>query len=284
MSSNPTPADTSKRPRPVLVRLIVPAVPLLGVSALGGAMAGAAANPVLGILAGLAMAILSITVYRLSARWLDRRRPDELARDGAPGLLGRGLLIGAAANAVVVGLIALTGGYQVLGFGSAGGAVGILGLMVGVATTEELLIRGVLFRIVEGWLGTWGALILTGLVFGGLHLVNPDASIVGALAIAIEAGGMLGAAFVVSRSLWLPIGMHLAWNAVLGGVFGATVSGAEGTPGLLRSALTGPEILTGGAFGPEASVVSVLVCSLVTVLFLRRARAEGRIRPRRRRP
>src|SRR4051794_18651951 len=166
MSSNPTPADTSKRPRPVLVRLIVPAVLLLGVSALGGAMAGAAANPVLGILAGLAMAILSITVYRLSARWLDRRRVDELGRAGAAGRFGRGALIGAAVCSATVGLIAVTGGYQVLGWNSLGGAIGYTGLMVGVAVTEESLFRGVLFRIVERWLGTWGALVATGLIFG----------------------------------------------------------------------------------------------------------------------
>src|SRR3954468_11011984 len=185
--SNPTPADTSngaadggRRPRPLVVRLVVPAVLLLGVSALGGVMSGAAANPVLGILAGLAMAILSITVYRLSARRLDRRRPDELGREGAAGMIGRGLLIGIAACAATVGLIALTGGYQVLGFGSLGGAIGICGLAGGVATTEELLFRGVLCRIVEGRFGTWVALVVTGVLFGGLHLVNPDASMVGA--------------------------------------------------------------------------------------------------------
>jgi CAAX protease family protein len=289
--SNPTPAGTTsaaertdRAPRPLLVRLVVPAVLLLGVSALGGAMSGAAANPVLGILAGLAMAVLAITAYRLCARWLDRRRPDELARAGAAGKVGRGLLIGVAACAATVGLIALTGGYQVLGSGSLGGAIGLFGLTVGVATTEELLFRGVLLRIVEGWLGTWGALVVTGLLFGALHLVNPDASVVGALAIAIEAGLMLGAAYVATRSLWLPIGLHLGWNAMLGGVFAATVSGSESTPGLLRSALTGPDVLTGGAFGPEASVVAVLVCAVPAVLFLRRARSRGLIVPRKPRP
>jgi membrane protease YdiL (CAAX protease family) len=290
MSSNPTPAGTSngaepaaRRPRPLVVRLVVPAVLLLGVSALGGVMSGAAANPILGILAGLAMAVLSITVYRLSARWLDRRRADELAREGAAGRVGRGLLIGIAACSATVGLIALTGGYQVLGFGSAGGAIGILGLTVGVAVTEELLFRGVLFRIVEGRLGTWGALVVTGVLFGGLHLVNPDASVVGALAIAVEAGLMLGAAYVATRTLWLPIGLHLGWNAMLGGFFGATVSGADSTPGLLQGVLTGPDLLTGGAFGPEASLFAVLVCAVPAVLFLRRAHSRGLIvfrRPR----
>jgi membrane protease YdiL (CAAX protease family) len=167
---------------------------------------------------------------------------------------------------------------------SVGGAIGILGLMVGVATTEELLFRGVLLRIVEGWLGTWGALAVTGLLFGGLHLVNPGASLIGALAIAIEGGLLVGAAYVATRSLWLPIGLHLGWNAMLGGVFSATVSGSESTPGLLRSALTGPDVLTGGTVGPEASLFAVLVCAVPTVYFMRRARATGRIVPRRPRP
>jgi uncharacterized protein len=283
MSSSPTPdtaTGTDRRPRPLLVRLVVPAVLLLGVSALGGAMGGAAANPILGILAGLAMAILAITVYRLSARWLDRRRPDELARAGAPGPIGRGLVIGLALCAATIGLITVFGDYQVLGFGSLGGAIGLFGLFVGVATTEELLFRGVLFRIVEELAGTWGALVVTGLLFGGLHLVNPDASVVGALAIAIEAGLMLGAGYAATRSLWLPIGIHLGWNFALSGVFAATVSGADTTPGLLTSALTGPDVLSGGAFGPEASLFAVLVCLVPTVLFLRKARREGRILPR----
>jgi uncharacterized protein len=278
--TSPTTPEQTRRPRPLIVRLVVPAVLLLGVSALGGAMAGAAAHPVLGVLAGLAMAVLAITVHLLSARWLDRRRPDELARRGAAGGLGRGLLIGVAACTAAIGLIALTGGYRVLGVDTVGGAIGVLGFMVGVATTEELLFRGVLLRIVEGWLGTWGALAVTGLLFGGLHLVNPDASVVGALAIAVEGGLMLGAAYVATRSLWLPIGLHLGWNFTLGGVFSATVSGAGSTPGLLRSALSGPDVLTGGAVGPEASLFAVLVCAVPTVYFLRRARALDRIVPR----
>jgi len=279
-----TPSSTperTRRPRPLLVRLLVPAVLLLGVSALGGAMAGAAANPVLGILAGLAMAVLSITVYRLSARGLDRRRPDELARKGAAGAVGRGLLIGTGLCAATVGLIALLGGYRVLGLGSVGGMVGVFGLMVGVAMTEELLFRGVLFRIVEQRAGTWGALGVTGVLFGAVHLVNPGASIVGALALAVEAGLMLGAAYAATRTLWVPIGVHLAWNALIVGVFSTTASGAPLTPGLLDATTAGPAVLTGGAFGPEASIVSVLVCSVATVLFLRRARATGRIVPRR---
>jgi membrane protease YdiL (CAAX protease family) len=280
LDSSTSPEQT-RRPRPVVVRLLVPAVLLLGVSVLGGVMSGAAANPVLGILAGLAMAVLAITIYRLSARWLDRRRADELARCGAAGAVGRGVLIGTAVCLTTMGLIALLGGYQVNGFGSVGGMVGIFGLMVGVATTEELLFRGVLFRIVEGWLGTVGALVVTCLLFGALHLVNPGASIVGALALAIEAGLMLGAAYAATRTLWVPIGVHFAWNALIVGVFSTTASGANVTQGLLDAVTTGPEVLTGGAFGPEASIVSVLVCSVATVLFLRRARATGRIRPRR---
>jgi membrane protease YdiL (CAAX protease family) len=270
----------TRKPRPLVLRLVVPAVLLLAVSALGGVMSGAAVHPVLGILAGLAMVALAVPVYLLSVRRLDRRPVDELPRRGAAGQLGRGAAIGLAIAALTVGLIALFGGYQVNGFGSLGGAIGLFGLYVGVATTEELLFRGVLFRIVEDLAGTWGALAITALIFGGLHLVNPGASIVGALAIAVEGGVMLGAAYVATRTLWLPIGLHLAWNTTLGAIFSTTVSGAEVPQGLLDSVTAGPDVLTGGTIGPEASIFAVLIAAVPAVLFIRHAQRTGRLLPR----
>jgi membrane protease YdiL (CAAX protease family) len=175
------------------------------------------------------------------------------------------------------------GGYRVVGFGSLSGTLAILGTMTASATVEELLFRGIVFRVLERFLGTWGALALSGAVFGCLHLVNPGATVWGAFAIAIEAGVMLGAAYAATRTLWLAIGVHLGWNFAEAGIFGTTVSGAEHGPrGLLDATLHGPVALTGGTFGPEAGVVAILVCAVPTVLFLREARRRGRIRPLRR--
>lgn len=99
----------------------------------------------------------------------------------------------------------------------------------------------------------------------------------------LEAGVLLGAAYALTGRLWLPIGLHIAWNFTEGSIFGMSVSGNTtagfGDAGLLRGTLSGPRILTGGAFGPEASVVAVLVCFLVAVYLLYRTVKLGRIEP-----
>ncbi len=84
---------------------------------------------------------------------------------------------------------------------------------------------------------------------------------------------MLGAAYVACQNLWVPIGLHLAWNWAQAGIFGVTVSGSDlSSLGLFESTMSGPAVLTGGGFGPEASVFAILVCAVPTVLFLRKAR------------
>jgi membrane protease YdiL (CAAX protease family) len=184
---------------------------------------------------------------------------------------------------VTVGLIAMFGGYRVSGFGSVFGSLAIFGTMAAVATVEELLFRGIVFRLVEELVGTRGALVASSLLFGLLHLVNPGATLWGALAIAVEAGLMLGAAYAAMRSLWPAIGIHLGWNFVEAGIFGATVSGSDhGPAGLLTASLPGPAALTGGGFGPEASLLALVVCTVPTVLFLRIARRRGLVYRRRR--
>jgi membrane protease YdiL (CAAX protease family) len=120
-------------------------------------------------------------------------------------------------------------------------------------------------------------------VFGLAHIPNPNASLWGAIAIAIEAGFMLAAAYAATRTLWLPIGLHFGWNFALGGIFGAEVSGNDTTNGLLDATLSGPTPLTGGAFGPEASGYAVAFGAALTVVFLWLARRRGHIVPRRRR-
>jgi membrane protease YdiL (CAAX protease family) len=239
--------------------------------------------PVLGLVAGLVAGFLALLAYRGLVRWLEHRRaPEELARGDARNGLGRGLLLGLVMFAVTLAIIALFGGYRVVGWGSFWGALNAVGLMWSAAVCEELLFRGALFRILEEKTGTYGAIVVSGVVFGGLHILNPDATVWGALAIAVEAGLLFGAMYAATRSLWLPIGVHMAWNLAEGGIFGTAVSGSgQGPASLLNAVTSGPEILTGGQFGPEASIVAILVCGVPTVLFLRLAGKRGQILKRR---
>ena len=251
--------------------------------ALAGSLAVAAVhwNTPLTLILGLATAALAIVGYRWIVGRTEKREVIELARPGAVTGLRRGTLLGVGLFTAVIVNIAFLGGYHVHGWGSLGGAIALLGFMAAAAVTEELVFRGILFRIVEGRFGTWVALGVTAVLFGLAHLLNPHATLWGAIAIAIEAGAMLAAAYVATRSLWLPIGLHFGWNYAEGAIFGTDVSGSNTPEGLLHATTSGPTLLSGGVFGPEASIYSVLAGTIVTIVFLWLARRRGHLVPRR---
>ncbi|MBE1532853.1 CPBP family intramembrane glutamic endopeptidase [Actinomadura algeriensis] len=265
------------------MRLLKQLLAVAAVTFVGGQAAAAAdGNAPLTLVLGFATAALALFVYTRIVRRTERREVTELARKDAVPATGRGLLIGGAMFGAVIANIAFLGGYHVDGIGSVSGAIGLLGFMAAVAVTEELLFRGVLFRIIEERIGTYLSLTLTGLVFGLMHLVNPDATLWGSIAIAIEAGFMLAAAYAATRNLWLPIGLHFAWNFAQGGVFGTQVSGNGESEGLLNGETSGSALVTGGEFGPEGSLYAVGFGAALTVVFMWLAHRRGNVIPRRR--
>jgi membrane protease YdiL (CAAX protease family) len=276
----------AEKPVSAWIRLPVMAVLLLVADILAeGVISTVDDVPVVGLVVGLVLGCLLLLGYVGLVRWLEHRRhPAELALADAAPALGRGALLGFGLFAATLAVIALFGGYRVLGYGSVFGMLNALGLMWTVGVGEELVFRGALYRILEEKTGSYWAIVISGLVFGGVHVVNPHGTVVGALAIAVEAGLLIGAAYAATRSLWLVIGFHTAWNLAEGGIFGTAVSGSGAGPavGLLRAVTSGPELLTGGQFGPEASIVAVIVCGVPTVLFLRLAKRRGRLVGRRR--
>ena len=134
---------------------------------------------------------------------------------------------------------------------------------------------------VAGATGGYPRVIAYGSSMGGfaaLHLGNPNATPLSIAALGIEGGIMLGAVYVATRSLWWTFGVHAAWNFTQSGLFGIADSGHQGQ-GLLRTELAGPAWLTGGAFGIEASVVSVVLCAVVAGAFLIHAWRRERFVP-----
>ena len=162
---------------------------------------------------------------------------------------------------------------------SAKGLAEPLAFAVLAGILEELLFRGYFFRLSSRIIGTWGALIFTSALFGLAHLGNKGATLSSGIAIMLEAGVLLGSAYVVTQRLWFPIGLHIAWNFTEGSVFGMQVSGNSTSSGLIHGSLTGSNLMTGGAFGPESSIVAVLVCLAVAIVLLVRAAQLGRIEP-----
>lgn len=225
-------------------------------------------------------AALAVAAYVGVVALMDRRRPSELSLPGSGVEFGLGTLVGAAMILVSFGLIVALGGYDVTGLGYPGDFAVALGAGLSAGFVEEIVFRGLFLRLLEEALGTWLALATTALLFGLVHLGNANATLWGALAIAVEAGILLGAVFVLTRRLWAVIGLHAAWNFVQGGVVGSEVSGAGfGADGLIDSEPTGPDLVSGGAFGVEASVVTVVVCLVTAVTLLWWAVRAGRIVP-----
>ncbi|MCW4459911.1 CPBP family intramembrane glutamic endopeptidase [Microbacterium sp. MPKO10] len=239
-------------------------------------------NPWLTFGIGLATGVLAIAVYAWVVRRTEHRAPAEVSLKSAAPSVAWSTGAGIALFGAVIGLIALGGFYAINGLGSPANALGLLGFMAGAAVSEELIFRGILFRIVEEWTGTWIALVLVGLLFGLVHLLNANATLVGALAIAIEAGGMLTAAYIATRKLWVPIGLHFGWNLAASAIFSTELSGSGAPTGLLDATTAGPALLTGGDFGPEASVYAVALGMLATAGFMWMAYRRGYVVPVRR--
>jgi membrane protease YdiL (CAAX protease family) len=116
-------------------------------------------------------------------------------------------------------------------------------------------------------------------VFGFVHLLNPGGTLTGAIYISIEAGLLLAAAYMLTRRLWLSIGFHMAWNYVQSAIFSGVVSGGVSEPGLIRSNIRGPDVLTGGSFGLESSIIAFALCTTAGIVLLIMAVRRGNIVP-----
>jgi len=145
-----------------------------------------------------------------------------------------------------------------------------------VGISEELLSRGYqLQNITEGLNLTWGVLISSS-VFAVLHLANPNSSLFSSLGI-FAAGVFLAYGWIRTRKLWLPIGLHLGWNLFEGTIFGFPVSGLR-IESLIKQTPSGPMLITGGGFGPEAGLIvlpAMLLGALIIRLYTRQRNPQG---------
>lgn len=218
----------------------------------------------------LLAAVLGYFGYVRYVRKVEQREADEFGTAGAARELGLGLVLGALVFLVTLGVVAVVGGFQSTGMGDPLVLLKSGTEMIFVALIEEILFRGVVLRISERSLGTWGALALSSAIFALAHVPNDAITALGVLNTLI-AGVMFGAAYLATRRLWLTIGMHFAWNYISDGVFGLPTSGHPAR-GLLQGQLSGAEWLTGGAYGLEASAVTLVVLIVTSMLLLNRKR------------
>lgn len=269
--SNEAPMDVEASPRRgvlawPLVRLIILTAAVVLIAIIATILTRLLVPPIpspwhgLVMIKNLMLPIAELAAYAILVQWLERRRAGEVAlgRDGLRSLTA-GLLVGAAAICTVIMILWLSGlATFATGTGTAGLANAIL-VPFTTAVIEEILFRAILFRLLEEMIGTLSAALLSAALFGLAHIGNAGATVMAILFLSLSLGLLTALAFAASRSLWMPIGLHLGWNFALSYLFGTLNSGEAAPSHLLRTTFSGPPLLTGGSFGLEASMVTVLL-------------------------
>lgn len=216
----------------------------------------------------LVAAVAMAAAYTFYARRIEHRAGHEFALAHAPAEVGLGLVGGAALVGSVFAALAALQVFHLQGRHSLSWtALSLVSEMVLAACFEEILVRGIVLRVLERPLGRAGAVVASALLFGIAHIPNPGATALSTLNVTM-AGIMFGTAFIATQRLWLSIALHFGWNVTAGYVFSATVSGQGGDAGLWFGDLHGPVWLTGGAFGMEGSVVTLVALAAGTGLLL----------------
>lgn len=235
-------------------------------------------NALVSIILTLVGSAVTIVIYWLTMKYLARRSvPELLFQRHAVSEVMIGAIVGLIFIIVSTALIVLFHGYSFKWSHENTSSIvwPIITTQLGAAFVEELIFRGLAFQAIEKMCGSWIALTITSLFFGIAHLGNPGATIWGGLSIAIEAGVLLGAAFLWRRNVWFIIGLHFLWNAIEG-LLGIPVSGHPSS-GLFSVVVKGPALLTGGKFGLEASIIPVLISLLIAIAMLIFARRKGHL-------
>jgi len=216
--------------------------------------------------------------YAFYVRLVEKREMIELGFSGALQEFGLGTLIGFGLFTLVIAILWLAGFYHVSGVDFA--LLGLIGALLGAfvsALVQELIFRAVIYRITEEWLGTRWALAISAVLFGLIHLTSEGATLLSAFSVALQAGLVLAAAYTLTHRLWMALGLHMAWDFANDGIFGIGAAGQSGAPltGILHASLNGPDLLTGGALGVEASVISLVVVLIAGIIILRKAQQNG---------
>jgi membrane protease YdiL (CAAX protease family) len=219
---------------------------------------------------GVVYSAIMIALYALFVRWFEKHKAEDIPLNRLVQDIAKGLGVGCCFFGSVVLIMMLFGLYHIdsIGTDKPIEIVSAFFLFLSVGIGEEIMFRGILFRWIDEKWGFIAALIVSAVFFGLIHIFQENATLWSSLAIAIEAGLLLAAAYKYSGTLWLPIGIHWAWNFTQGNIFGFGVSGSDAGDSLFQSSVSGPEWLTGGAFGAEASVIPVMLGLLLSAWYV----------------
>ncbi|MDQ2719416.1 MAG: CPBP family intramembrane metalloprotease [Bacteroidota bacterium] len=220
---------------------------------------------------------VTVCGYIFLFRVLEKRQVKELSASSFIVNAIIGCITGLLLQTLFIIIIYISGTYSVTHVNPISTLIIPFTFALQAGFVAEILIYGVLFRLIEEQSGTVIALAIFIILFAVLHINIRGATFVSVGATAMQAGFMLPAAYIFSRSLWLPIFLHFSWDFAEPGIFGGINPGAAPMQGLLSNKIAGSLLLTGGKTGPQDSLQSLILCLLVGILFLLLAKRKNNI-------
>jgi membrane protease YdiL (CAAX protease family) len=219
------------------------------------------------LIKGIIASTVVISTYIYFFKKYEKREIKEFSSKGIAKYIIMGTLIGAILQCLTILVIYFNDGFKIVSINPISNIIIPLTIAFTVAIFEEILIRGIIFRILEEKLGSIISLLISAIIFGALHIANPNSTLISGLCV-VMAGLLLGAAYIYTRNLWFPIAIHFAWNFMQSGIFGAITSGNEKTNSLITTKITGSQLITGGEFGPEGAIQSIIFCLFAAIILL----------------
>jgi membrane protease YdiL (CAAX protease family) len=214
--------------------------------------------------------ILFLLAYRSYTKYVERRKAIEFNTKGLVPEFGLGFILSMGIVCLMVSLMAFSGYYRINSFNPLTALADRTVVYFMGSFTEELVFRVILFKLVEEFAGSWTGIIVQGLVFGFAHIGNENATVWTSLSLVISDTILFGATYMLTRRIWLVWGLHFSWNFFQEGIFGMPNSGYQ-RPGLINPVIDGPEWVTGGKFGIEASVIIILIWFVIGLIILKKA-------------
>jgi membrane protease YdiL (CAAX protease family) len=229
------------------------------------------------IITAVADSVVAVTAYILLYRKYEKRHITELSAANFIKYAVIGIITGFALQALFILIIYIAGTYSIIHINTASVLVTPFSFALTAGFVAEILIVGVVFRLMEEQTGTIVTLIFFIILFAVLHVNTKGASFVSVGATAMQAGFLLPASYVCSRSLWLPVFLHFSWDFTEPGIFGGINASSSITQSLFTSKIAGHPLITGGETGPQNSLQSLILCLLAGMIFLSIAKRKNKL-------
>ena len=234
-------------------------------------------NDVKALIVSIAEAFITTTAYIFLFRAFDKRRIHELSAATFINNAVIGFLTGILLQSLFILIIYLAGTFLVVNVNPISVLISPFAFALTAGFVAEIIMIGIVFRLLEQQTGTLVALLVFITLFAILHINAKGATVISVGAIAMQAGFLLPAAYVFSRSLWLPVFLHFGWDFAEPGIFGGINPSSSLTQGLFTSKIAGNSLLTGAETGPQDSLTSLLLCLITGIIFLFLAKRKNNL-------